>query len=122
MIPTAKPMISMSGISGDCTIVFPTFETLDLAIRIVPISQFLAKLQVLPVYDGFMAAILNFLLISMSGISGDCSIVFATFEAIDLPVGNRVDISIFGKVIRTSGLWQFYGCHLEYLANIDVGH
>ena len=73
-------LISMSGISDDCTIVFPTFETIDLAVRIVPISQFLAKLQVLPVYGGCMAAILNFLLISMSGISGDCTNVFHTFE------------------------------------------
>jgi len=37
-------LISMSGISGDCTIVFPTFETIDLAVRIVSISQLLAKL------------------------------------------------------------------------------
>ena len=36
-------LISMSGISGDCSIVFPAFETIDLAARIVTISQFLVK-------------------------------------------------------------------------------
>ena len=84
----------MSGISGDCTIGFPTFETIDLAVRIVSISQFLAKLYVLPVYGSFMAAILNILLISMSGTSGDGTIVFPTFETIDLAV-RIVSISQF---------------------------
>ena len=84
--------ISMSGISNYCTIVFPTFDTIDLAVRIVPISQLLAKLQVLPVYGWCMTAILNFLPISLSGISGDCTIVLPTFETIDLAV--RV-VSIF---------------------------
>ena len=79
-------LISMSNISDDCTIVFPTFETIDLAVGIASISQLLVKLQVLPVYGSFIAAILNFLLISMSGISGDCTIVFPTFETIDLGV------------------------------------
>ena len=37
-------LMSMSGTSGDGTIVFPTFETIDLAVRIVSISHFLAKL------------------------------------------------------------------------------
>jgi hypothetical protein len=41
-------LISMSGFSGDCTFVFATFETIDLAVRIVSISHFLAKLQVFP--------------------------------------------------------------------------
>jgi hypothetical protein len=36
-------LISMSGISGDCTFVFATFEAIDLAVRIVSISQCLAK-------------------------------------------------------------------------------
>ena len=69
-----------------------------------------------------MTAILNILLISMSGTSGDCIIVFPTFVTIDLAV-RIVSISqFFGKVISTSGLWQFYGRHLEFLADIDVGH
>ena len=76
----------MSVISDDCTIVFPTFETIDLAVRIVPIFQFLAKLQVLPVYGGLIAAILNFYLISMSGISDNCTSVYPTFETSDLAV------------------------------------
>ena len=43
-------LISMSGISGDCNIVFPTFKTIDLAVRILSISQFFAKLQVFPCF------------------------------------------------------------------------
>ena len=47
-------LILMLSISGDCIIVLNTFETMDLAFRIMSIAQFLAKLQVFPVYYGFM--------------------------------------------------------------------
>ena len=89
-------MISMtlSRISVDCTIVFPSLENIGFAVGIASISQLYAKLQVLPVYGGWMAAILNFLLISMSGISGGCTIVFPTFETIDIAV-RIVSISRF---------------------------
>ena len=110
-------LISMSGTSGDGTIVFTTFETIDLAVRIVSISQFLAKLQVLPVYGSFMAAILNFLLISVSGISGDFTIVFRTSIG---PLESCRYLN-FWQSLSTFGLWQFYGRHLEFIAAIDVG-
>ena len=35
----------MSGISGDCTIVFPNSENMDLTVEIVSISNLLAKLS-----------------------------------------------------------------------------
>ena len=57
----------------------------------------------------------------MSGTGGDCTIVFPTFETIDLAV-RIVSISqFFGKVTSISGLGRFYGGHLEFLADIDVG-
>ena len=87
-------MMSMSLISADCTIVFPTLENIGFAVGIASISQLLAKLQVLPVYGSFMAAIWNFLPMSMSGISADCTIVFPAFETIDLAV-RIVSISQF---------------------------
>ena len=116
-----KYLISMSGISGDCTIVFPTFETLDLVVRIVPISQILAKLQVFPVYYGFMAAILNFLLISMSGISGDCNIVFHTFETMDLAV-RIVSITQFLAKLQVFPCFPVSSRHLGFSSDIDVAH
>ena len=70
--------------------------------------------------SGVLAAILNFLLISMSVISDDCTIVFPTFETIDLAV-RIVPISQFLAVTSISGLRRFYGRHLEFLADIDVG-
>ena len=72
-------MIPMSLIRADCTTVFRTFEIMDLAVRIVSISQFLAELQVLPVYAGFLAAILK---IVMMLTRADCTIVFPTLENI----------------------------------------
>ena len=50
-------------------------------------SPRLANLQLLPVYAGFLAAILNFDTISMSRISSDCTIVFPTLENMDVVVG-----------------------------------
>ena len=50
-------------------------------------SPMLANLQLLPVYAGFLAAILNFDLICMSRISSDCTIVFPTLENMDVVVG-----------------------------------
>ena len=98
----------MSGVSGDCiTIVFHTSENMDLAVGIVSISKFLAKLYVLPVYYGFMAAILNFLLISMSGTSGDCTIVFPTFVTIDLAVG-IVSISQFVARLQVLPVYSMF--------------
>ena len=74
----------------------PDIDIIGFAVGIASISQLLPKLQVFRVYGSFMAAILNFLLILMSGISisGDCTIVFPTFEAIDLAV-RIVSISHF---------------------------
>ena len=94
----------MSGVCGNRTIVYQTLEDIGFAVGIASISQFLAKLQVLPVYGSFMAAILNFLLISMSGISGDCTIVLPTFETIDLAVRIVPISQFFGKVTSTSSL------------------
>jgi len=44
---------AMSHIKGDCTIVFLTFENMDLAVGIVSISQLLTKLQVFPCFPVF---------------------------------------------------------------------
>ena len=90
-------------------------------VGIVLISQLLAKLQVLPVYDGFMAAILNFLLISMSGISGDCTIVFPTFETIDLAV-RIVSISQFLAKLQVFPCFPVSNRHLRFSSDIDVAH
>jgi len=72
-------MMPMSLISADCIIVFPTLENIGFAVGIASISQLLAKLQVFPGYGRFIAAMLGFMLISMSGISGGCTIVFRAF-------------------------------------------
>ena len=79
-------LILMSDISGDCTIVFPTLKTLVSALesrRYLNYWQSYKHFQFIPFV---MAAILNVLLISMSGIRCDCTIVFPTFETIDLAV------------------------------------
>ena len=80
-------MMAMSLIRSDCTTVFTIFETMDLAVRIVSISQLLAKFKVLPVYAGFLVAILKIGMMSMSLISAGCTIVFPALENIGFAVG-----------------------------------
>jgi hypothetical protein len=111
----------MSGVCGNCTIVYQTLEDIGFAVGIASISQFLAKLQVLPVYGSFMAAILNFLLISMSGISGDCTIVFPTFETMDLAV-RIVSITQCVAKLQVFPCFPVSSRHLEFSSNIDVAH
>ena len=80
-------MMTMSHITDDCIIVFPILENMGSAVVIVSISLFLAKIQVLPVYAGFIAAILKIVMTSMSHISGDCTVLFPTLENIGFAVG-----------------------------------
>ena len=69
----------MSGTSGDCTIVFHTFETMDLAVRIVSITHFWQSYKYFRVFQ-FPAAILDFPVISMSHIIAGCTVEFFTPE------------------------------------------
>ena len=63
----------------------------------VEISIF-AKLKVLPVSAGFLATILNFLIILMSRIGVDCIIVFHTLENLDFVVGIVSIYQCFAKL------------------------
>jgi hypothetical protein len=75
-------------------------RTIGIAVGIVTISQFLPKLQVLLVYAGFLAAILKIVIISMSRIRADCTIVFGTLDLEN--VGFAVGI------VSISQFWQAY--------------
>ena len=77
-------LILMSGISGDCTIVCPTLENIGFGVGIASIWQSYKHFQFIPFV---MAAILNFLLILISRISADCSIVFPTSKNLGVAVG-----------------------------------
>ena len=68
-----------------------------------------------------MAAILNFLLISMSGISDDCNVVFHTFETMDLAV-RIVSISQFLAKLQVSLCFPVSSRHLGFFSDIDVAH
>ena len=101
----------------------PHLRTIGVAVGIVSISQFLAKLQVLPVYAGFLAAILNFVMISMtlSRIIVDCTIVLSSLENIGFAVG----IASISQLLANFKYFRFMavdGRHLEFLTDIDVGH
>ena len=115
-------LIWMSGVSGNCTILCHTLEDIGFAVGIASISQFWAKLQVLLVYAGFLAAILKILIMSMSRISADCTIVFSTVEIIDLAI-RIVSISQFLANLQAYPVYSScYGRHLEFSANIDIAH
>ena len=87
-------LILISHISADCSIVFPTSKNIGVAVGIALISQFFGKVKSTSGLWQFLDAILNFLLMSMSGISGDCTIAFPIFETINLAV-RIVSISHF---------------------------
>ena len=79
-------LISILGISGDCTTAFLIPENMGIVVGIVSIYQFLAKLQVLP-FNSFPVAILDFLLISMLHIIAGCTIEFLTPKNMGVAVG-----------------------------------
>ena len=115
-------IMSMSHISDDCIDVFHRFDNVGFAVGIVSISLFLAKIQVLPVYAGFMAAILKIVMTSMPHISGDCTVVFLTLENIGFAVG-IVSISQFMAKLPVFPVYsRFYGRHLEFPADADIAH
>ena len=69
-----------------------------------------------------MAAILNFLLILISRISADCSILFPTSKNIGVAVGIALLSHFFGQVTRTSIFFQFSSRHLGFSTDVDVRH
>ena len=64
-------MVSNMGNTMVQSPLMPDIDIIGFAVEIASISQFLAKLQVLPVYAGFLAAILKIVMMSMSLISAD---------------------------------------------------
>ena len=97
-------------------------KILVFTVGIVSISLFLAKIQVLPVYAGFMAAILKIVMMSMSHISDDCIIVFPILENMGFAVG-IVSISQFMTKLPVFPVYsRFYGRHLEFSADADIAH
>jgi len=79
-------LISMSGISGDCTVVFFTSKNMGLAVRIVPISHLLGKLQVFRFFY-FPTAIFDFQRTTMSHIIAGCTSKLPIHENMGIAVG-----------------------------------
>ena len=93
----------MSGISGDCTVVFPTLETIGFGFGIASISQLLAKLQALPVYSICYGRHLEFSA-NIASISADCSIVFPTSKNLGVAVG----IALFSHFLAKLPVLPFF--------------
>ena len=100
---------------------FPTLENIGFAVGIVSISLFLAKIQVLPVYAGFMAAILKIVMTAMSHICDDCIIVFPTLENIGLAVG-MVSISLFLANIQILPVYAGFMDTILKIVMISMSH
>ena len=67
-----------------------------------------------------MAAILNLLLILMSAIRGDCTIVLPTLQNAGFGVGIASISQLMAKLQALSVYSICYGRHLEFSANIDI--
>jgi hypothetical protein len=104
----------MSLITADCTIVFPTLENIGFAVGIASISQLLAKLQVLPVYACFLAAILKIVMMSMSRISVYCPFVFSALENMGFAVGIVLISQLFAKLPVFPFFFSFPAAMLDF--------
>jgi len=110
----------MLRISADCTFVFPTLETKGFAVGIVSIFQFVAKYKYFR-FSSFLAAILNFVVISMVRIGADCAVVFPSLRTWVLQLESCLYLILWHSY-KYFRFIPVYGSHQKCPDYINIAH